>query len=366
MRSGSSTLPPEDPPTSDPPRPLRSYAFPPEAGHGTVESVADTRRPIRDSRPFLAIALFLATLVTTTTFGAGFCLSTRTDVVTDLVPAIEWIFLGQLKQFVALTSYIFRTVWSDGQLLSLGLAFSLPTLAILLSHELGHYLACRRHDLRSTYPYFIPAPLLIGTFGAFIRIRAPIRNRRELLDVGAAGPIAGFLVLLPFLFYGVAQSEPVSIVEVDWELPGGLLLLKPGTSLLMAAATFVFHGDLPSSTVLNLHPFALAAWVGTFVTALNLIPIGQLDGGHIFYAAFGRWQRTLSWWLVGLLALMGFLWPGWWVWSTVLVIMGPRHPPVLNSHQGLDRRRRAVALLSLIILVLTFMSVPLDLVPILP
>ena len=366
MRSGSATLPPPEPPSHGPPRPARRDGFPSEKGPESVEPPAGTRKPFRDSRPFLAIALCIATFITTTTFGAGFCLSTRTDVVTDLIPAIEWIFLGQLKQFVALTSYIFRTVWTDWQLLSLGLAFSLPTLAILLSHELGHYIACRRHDLRSTYPYFIPAPLLIGTFGAFIRIRAPIRNRRELLDIGAAGPIAGFVALLPFLFYGVAQSEPVSILEVDWDLPGGLLLLKPGTSLLMAGATFLFHGALPSNTVLNLHPFALAAWVGTFVTALNLIPIGQLDGGHIFYAALGRWQRTTSWWLVGLLALMGFLWPGWWVWSAVLMIMGPRHPPVLTSHQGLDRRRRGVALLTLLIFVLTFMPMPLDLLPILP
>ncbi len=152
----------------------------------------------------LAVGLFLATLATTTTFGAGFYLSTRTDVVTDLVPAIEWVFLGQLAQFLALTDYIFRTVWSDGQLLQIGLAFSLPTLAILLSHELGHYVACRRNNLPSSYPYFIPAPFLIGTFGAFIRIRAPIRTRRELLEVGAAGPIAGFVVLLPILLYGIA------------------------------------------------------------------------------------------------------------------------------------------------------------------
>jgi len=314
----------------------------------------------------LALGLFLATLATTTTFGAGFYLSTRTDVVTDLVPAIEWVFLGQLAQFLALTNYIFRTVWSDGQLLKIGLAFSLPTLAILLSHELGHYVACRRNNLPSSYPYFIPAPFLIGTFGAFIRIRAPIRTRRELLEVGAAGPIAGFVVLLPILLYGIAQSEPVSIVEVDWDLPGGLLLLRPGTSLLMSVATLVFHGSLPPNSVLNLHPFALAAWVGTFVTALNLIPVGQLDGGHIFYSAFGRRYASLSWVFLGLLAVLGFLWPGWWVWCLVLMIIGPRHPPVLAGRQPLDGRRRAVALISLLILVLTFMPVPLELLPILP
>jgi len=314
----------------------------------------------------LALGLFLATLATTTTFGAGFYLSTRTDVVTDLVPAIEWVFVGQLAQFLALTNYIFRTVWSDGQLLKIGLAFSLPTLAILLSHELGHYGACRRNNLPSSYPYFIPAPFLIGTFGAFIRIRAPIRTRRELLEVGAAGPIAGFVVLLPILLYGIAQSEPVSIVEVDWDLPGGLLLLRPGTSLLMSVATLVFHGSLPPNSVLNLHPFALAAWVGTFVTALNLIPVGQLDGGHIFYSAFGRRYVSLSWVFLGLLAVLGFLWPGWWVWCLVLMIIGPRHPPVLAGRQPLDRRRRAVALISLLILVLTFMPVPLELLPILP
>ena len=314
----------------------------------------------------LAVALFVATLVTTTTYGAGFYLSTRTDVVTDLAPDILLLFLGRLGEFAALNAYIFRAVWSDGHLLQIGLAFALPTMVILLCHELGHYLACRRHGLACTYPYFIPAPLLIGTFGAFIRIRAPIRTRRELLDVGAAGPIAGFVVLLPILLYGIARSEPVSIIGVDWDLPGGLLLLKPGTSLLMAGATFLFHGPLPDGTVMNLHPFALAAWVGTFVTALNLIPVGQLDGGHIFYAAFGRLQGRLSWWLLGALALMGLLWPGWWLWCIVLLAIGPRHPPVLFGRQPLDPRRRASACLSLVILVLTFMPAPLDIVPILP
>lgn len=333
---------------------------------GPSEGTAATGQGTDSPRLLLAIVLFAATLVTTTTFGAGFVLSTRTDVITDLVPAIGWIVMGELTKFLSLTAYVFTSVWSDRQLLMTGLAFSLPTLAILLSHELGHYLACRKHRLPSTYPYFIPAPLLIGTFGAFIRIRAPIRTRRELLDVGAAGPIAGFVVLLPILLYGIAYSEPAPIIEVDGELPGGLLLLKPGTSLLLAGVTYLFHGSLPPGTVLNLHPFALAAWVGTFVTALNLIPVGQLDGGHIFYAAFGRLQGRWSWWILGVLALMGFLWQGWWLWGVVLALIGPRHPPVLYARQALDRKRRAVALLSLVILVLTFMPVPLDLLPILP
>ena len=364
MRPGPSSYPPPDPTSDGPPEAHRRQG--PDSANGDDQARATSAGQAHSpSQLLLAGGLFLATLATTTTFGAGFCLSTRTDVVTDLVPAIEWIFLGQLQQFLALTGYIFRTVWSDGQLLRLGLAFSLPTLAILLSHELGHYIACRRHHLSSTYPYFIPAPLLIGTFGAFIRIRAPIRTRRELFDVGAAGPIAGFLVLLPFLLYGIANSEPVSIVEVDWDLPGSLLLLKPGTSILMAATTYLFHGPLPANSVLNLHPFALAAWVGTFVTSLNLIPVGQLDGGHIFYAAFGRRLRSLSWWLLGLLAVMGFLWPGWWLWSIVLLIMRPRHPPVLDGRLGLDRRRRTLATISLVIFLLTFMPVPLELLPIL-
>lgn len=365
MTHGSSSSLPPDSSSHGPPKPFRDEHSKPAIG-GQPTGRAVSAKLHSAPRLFLACALFLATFVTTTTFGAGFYLSTRTDVVTDLVPAIESLLLGQLVQFLALTNYIFQTVWTDGQLLKIGLAFSLPTLAILLSHELGHYIACRRNNLPSTYPYFIPAPLLIGTFGAFIRIRAPIRTRRELLDVGAAGPIAGFVVLLPILLYGIAQSEPVPIVEVDWDLPGGLLLLRPGTSLLMSIATFIFHGSLPPNAVLNLHPFALAAWVGTFVTALNLIPIGQLDGGHIFYAALGTRYASLSWWLLGLLAVLGFLWPGWWVWCLVLLIIGPRHPPVLAGRQPLDHRRRTVAIISLLILVLTFMPVPLDLLPILP
>ena len=333
---------------------------------GEPPEVSGPVEPTGTSRLLVAVGLFFATFLTTTTFGAGFVLSTRMDVVTDLFPAIELIFFGRLSQFFVHTSYIFRTVWSDGQLLRTGLAFSIPTMAILLSHELGHYFACRRHGLSSTYPYFIPAPMLIGTFGAFIRIRSPVRTRRELLDLGAAGPITGFLILLPILFYGIAKSEPVSMVEYDWSLFGSDLL-KPGTSLLMAAATYLFHGPLPADTVLNLHPAALAAWVGTFVTAINLIPIGQLDGGHVFYAAFPKLQRSLAWWLLALLGLMAYLfWLGWVVWCVVLLIIGPRHPPVLVRREGLDKRRQLVALVCLLIFILTFMPLPLELVPILP
>ena len=160
-------------------------------------------RPYRPRRR-LPILLFLVTLFTTTTLGAGWFLATRTDVV--YMPADQ--LAGQMSWLGPAT---IRQVWSDPALLRLGLAFSLPTMLILLVHELGHYLACRKYRIRATWPHFLPVPIGLGTFGAFIRIKAPIRSKRELFDVGVAGPLAGFAALLPFLVYGVWNSVPVVV-----------------------------------------------------------------------------------------------------------------------------------------------------------
>jgi membrane-associated protease RseP (regulator of RpoE activity) len=312
--------------------------------------VAERPEPVRQ-RWALALGLFALTFVTTTTMGAVWMLYTSTRVMTDLP-------LFMLPETV-------RQVWTDPELLALGLAFSAPSLFILLCHELGHYLACRRYRLPSTLPYFLPLPLGIGTLGAFIRIRAAIRTKRELFDVGVAGPIAGFVALAPFLVLGVAWSEPVALASLPPEVGG--LLLVPGDSLALAGLTALWHGPLGPDRVLQLHPFAFAGWLGLLATSLNLIPLGQLDGGHILYAALGRGQRRLALplWLA-LLAVALFLWYGWLLWCLITLVMGLKHPPVRDEQQALDPARRRLAWLALAIFVLSFMPVPIGEVLIYP
>ena len=253
-----------------------------------------------------------------------------------------------------------RAVWNDPALLGLGLRFSLAVLGILLVHELGHYLTCRRYGLPATLPYFLPAPFGIGTVGAFIKIQAPIRSKRELFDVGASGPFAGFLALLPFLFIWLARSRPVPLADavIPAGAGGAATILIPGHSLAFDFVARLFHGPLPEGTVLDLHPFALAAWFGLLATAINLLPLGQLDGGHILSAATGRLQRRVALPLWGALALASLIWPGWIFWTAIVLLMGLRHPPVRDEAEPLDRGRRALAVLALLLFVLCFMPVP--------
>jgi membrane-associated protease RseP (regulator of RpoE activity) len=248
-------------------------------------------------------------------------------------------------------------VWSDPSLLLLGVSFSAPAMFILLCHELGHYIACRRYHLPATLPYFLPFPLALGTLGAFIKIRAPIRTKRELFDVGVAGPIAGFVALLPFLVLGVLWSEKVSASQIPPGVEGTVLI--PGHSLALAGLSRLVHGPLGDQQILQLHPFALAAWFGLLATSLNLIPLGQLDGGHILYAAVGRAQFRIAPFLWAGLALIAFLvWPGWGLWCVVTLVMGLRHPPVYDEALRLDPVRRRLAWVALVIFLLSFMPLP--------
>jgi membrane-associated protease RseP (regulator of RpoE activity) len=249
---------------------------------------------------------------------------------------------------------------ADPRLLIEGLKFSLPLMAILLAHELGHLFAARAHRLPTTLPYFLPMPIPFpyspGTIGAVIRIKQPIRSRRQLLDVGAAGPIAGFVVLVPLLVLGVALSQ---IQEID---PEQVLIYFGEPLAFQVVARAVFFPDLGPGQDIFLHPTAWAAWFGLLVTALNLLPFSQLDGGHIGYALFGRWHRGGVWILYGVLILLGFLWPGWWVWSIIIAVLGPRHPPVLDEHVALDRRRRTVGWVAFLVFALSFAPVPVEIV----
>ncbi len=320
-----------------------------------AEPIADRDRQLWQARQpgrtsyIVAMTTFVLSLFTTTTLGAGWYLSTRTDVTTDLLP---W-----------LGPETVRRVWSDPELLTLGLSFSLPLLFILLCHELGHYLACRYYRVPATPPFFLPVPIGLGTFGAFIRIRAPIRNKRELFDIGAGGPIAGFVALVPFLLFGVARSNPAQVFVAADQNTAPLFLFLPGKSLAIELTTRLFHGQLAPSTTLDLHPFALAAWVGLLATALNLIPLGQLDGGHILYAVAGRKQRLIALPLWIALAAAGLLyWRGWIFWCAIVLLMGLRHPPVLDERESLDQGRLLLAVVTLLLFALSFMPIPISVI----
>lgn len=326
------------------PRLLQPELLPP---HGYVPAPSP---PLRRPRWRLALFLFVLTFLSATTLGPVMYLMVRTDVT--LWPDVD-------QQIIVLSPTIAARVWSDPGLLRIGLVFSISALTILLAHEMGHYLACRHYGLPSTPPYFLPVPINFGTFGAFIRIQAPIRSKKELFDVGIAGPIAGFVVLVPFLLYGIAHSEPAPLPPAPAGQVYGLLVL--GRCLAIELATRLFHGTLGPDMVLNLHPMAMGAWLGLFATALNLLPLGQLDGGHILYAAVGRLQHRLAipFWL--LLGLLGFVWLGWALWFVIVGLIGLRHPPIQDEHVPLDPFRRRLALIALILLVLCFMPVPIDL-----
>ncbi len=233
-----------------------------------------------------------------------------------------------------------------------GLPFSLTLMTILLSHELAHYYMSKKHDVEATLPYFIPAPTIIGTFGAFIKMKSPIVSRRALIDIGASGPIAGFIVSVIATIVGLQMSEVVLAVQTEGAL--GL-----GDSLLFSFLSRAVLGITPSDHDILLSPVAFAGWIGLFVTSINLIPVGQLDGGHIAYALLGERHARISVLLVVVLGTLGLLlWEGWAIWALLLLLLGMKHPPVLYREVFLDVRRRFVGWLSLLIFIITFIPVP--------
>ena len=282
------------------------------------------------NRTWLHIALFIATIGSTMYFGS-----------------LHYaLFLADFSENVPQVSFL-HGAW-----------YSFTILAILGTHELGHYYACRYYRVDASPPYFLPAPLLTGTVGAFIRIRQPIPTKTMLFDIGAAGPIAGFIVAVPALFLGLCLSHVVPLPEAD----AGLLTL--GEPLLFQAAAWLIWGDAPAGYSINLHPMGFAAWFGLLATALNLFPIGQLDGGHISYAALGSRSTTVT--VGGIVVLIGltFLSLSWLVWAVMmlmmLVVFGPRHPRTIDDHVPLDATRRWIALGTAAIFILCFTPAPIE------
>jgi membrane-associated protease RseP (regulator of RpoE activity) len=253
-----------------------------------------------------------------------------------------------------------RTVdLSATALLLSGLWYSASILAILGAHEFGHYYACRYYGVDASLPFFLPAPLpLTGTLGAFIRIRQPIPGKRELFDIGIAGPIAGFMVAVPVLLVGMGLSRVTA-------LPGNTNgFVELGEPLLFKAVAWLYWGTPPDGYSINMHPMAFAAWFGMLATALNLFPIGQLDGGHISYAVLGRKSTIVTLGTVGALIALTFVSTSWLVWTALTVVMlltfGPRHPRTIDEHVPLDKARLWLALFALVMFVVCFTPAPVE------
>lgn len=242
--------------------------------------------------------------------------------------------------------------WEQPEKIYRGLPFSLTLLLILMTHELSHYFMSRRHNVSATLPYFIPAPSIIGTFGAVIKMKPPIPDRRSLIDIGASGPIGGLIVAVIACIAGLSLSE----VKPSGELQAGISF---GSSLLFSLLTKAVLNIDPLKYDILLHPVAFAGWIGLLVTSLNLLPIGQLDGGHIIYALFGEKHALISKSMIPVLTIMGIVfWPGWIVWAIIMFFMGYKHPPVVYPFIPLDRNRKIIGWITLLIFILTFTPAP--------
>lgn len=300
----------------------------------TQPAVVWVPTPKFQDRRWLHALLLLLTVATATLAGADHYLAFLADF--NLPPPR-----------IALGSLLIRGFWYSGTILT-----------ILGCHELGHYLACRYYNIDASLPFFLPAPfVLTGTLGAFIRIREPIPTKRMLFDIGIAGPIAGFLVAVPALVIGLAMSHVA-------KLPADFVGFELGEPLLFKAVSALLWGSIPDGYSLNLHPVAFAAWFGLFATALNLFPIGQLDGGHISYAVLGRRSTYVTLAMVVVAIVLAYFSKSWLVWTGLLVMMlvmfGPRHPRVFDEDVPLDATRVRLAIFALVVFVLCFTPAPIE------
>jgi membrane-associated protease RseP (regulator of RpoE activity) len=304
------------------------------------------RRP--RERYWLHALLLLATGFTTLVVGAR----------------MEFNFLHNLPPFAAgdewLPFFPLQWVMAQPSRLLLGIPFSATLLGILFSHEMGHYLFCRYYRVLATLPFFIPAPTLIGTLGAVIRIKAPIRSRAALFDIGIAGPIAGFVVAVATLAVALTLSKPIAPGMGPSDLRLGFpVIFYVMHDVLRSVAPHHAIAALPLTRI-YLHPTAVAAWVGMFATALNLLPSSQLDGGHIVYALAPRAHRVISWMTVIVLVYLGSMYVGWRVWAGLLIVMNVMsyRQQQAPEYPMLPASRWPLAVLAVIMLALTFTISP--------
>ena len=274
-----------------------------------------------------------------------------------LTPPYDWRPRPKFQDRVWLHALLFLLTVGTTWLVN-GWAYSATILTILGCHELGHYFACRYYDVDASLPYFLPVPItLTGTLGAFIRIREPIPTKRMLFDIGIAGPIAGFLVAVPAIFVGVALSSVTATSSA-----AGLLEL--GEPILVKLATRLLWGPIGEGSTLLLHPVGFAAWFGLLATALNLFPIGQLDGGHISYAVLGRRSTYVTVTMIGVAIALSYRSRSWIVWTVMMIAMlvafGPRHPRTMDEHVPLDRTRIVLAIVAAVIFALCFTPAPIE------
>ena len=235
-----------------------------------------------------------------------------------------------------------------------GAWYAVPVIVILFSHEMGHYLMCRKYRVPATFPFFIPFPFLnpFGTLGAVIRIRGIIPSRKALFDIGVAGPLAGLAFTLPALYFGISMSDIVPVAE---NTDAAFYL---GESLLYKGISYLTLGSIPVGYDVMLHPLAYAGWVGLFVTALNLLPIGQLDGGHVYYSLFGRRGKAGSMIFLAAFGVAVINYPGWGLLFLILLIWGRKHPPPADDFTPIDLKRRLIAGLVFLIFILSFIPEP--------
>src|ERR1700686_4979177 len=283
----------------------------------------------------IAILLFLLTLISTLAVGAQYASAYAS---------------GQTPDFDELFS-IYGKLLAHPQVLLPGIPFAFTLIGFFLAQGLGFFFACRYYGISASYPYFLPAPTLIGTLGAFIRIRSPIHNRKALFDMALAGPVVGFLFAVPALAIAIFYSRVVPFSDAHASIVFGQpLVMRLLVAVLRPGVT---PGDL------LLHPVGRAAWVGLFATALNLLPGGQLDGGHIVYSVASKYHRKITLAVALLLIPLGlYFWRGWILWSVLLLAIGFRHPPLLNRWEKLDRARLLWAAVAVVMFIVSFMPMP--------
>jgi len=296
-----------------------------------------TPRQYSSGRSFaISLILFTITIISTLAAGVDFSLA----YARGEMPSFDNFF------------HVYFLALRDPRVLLAGLPFAFTLMGILLAHELGHYFTCRYYGMTASYPYFIPFPSLFGTMGAFIRIRSAITNRKALFDVGLSGPVVGFLFTVPALTFAIAHSKIVpSVAAVNSSQ------IAFGEPLLMHMLMALLRPGVLAQDLL-LHPVGRAAWIGLFVTSLNLLPASQLDGGHILYALAHRIHKRTTLIVAATLGLLAFQWLGWIVWALLLLAIGYRHPPLIDRYGTLDRKRFVWAAVGLAIFVLSFMPVP--------